>query len=127
MIRVLNTITYVVALLLLAALLLLSVRGILDPAAAAASFGVSVDDPSAELYQSVYRSRNLIIAGAGLVFLFTGMWRALAVLSTASIALPAFDIYALKAASLDVATVHPATLVALVVLSGLLWLRIRNA
>ncbi|MBL8558798.1 MAG: DUF4267 domain-containing protein [Hyphomonadaceae bacterium] len=127
MIRALNTVTYVVALILLATLLLLSVRGLLDPASAAASFGVTVDDPSAELYQSVYRSRNLIIAGTGLMFLFTGMWRALAVLSTASIALPAFDIYVLKAASLEVAAVHPATLVALVVLSVLLWLRIRNA
>ncbi|PZO47202.1 MAG: hypothetical protein DCF16_18080 [Alphaproteobacteria bacterium] len=115
---------YAVSVLLLVVMALLSVRGIVDPAGAAASFGVPVDDPSAYLYQLVYRSRNLVIAVAGLAFLFFGMWRALAILATVAIALPAFDIYALTQAGREVTVVHPATLVALAIMTILLWLRL---
>lgn len=113
--------------LLLALLALLSLRGLIDPQSAATSFGVPVDDPAARLYQMVYRSRNLIIAVSAIVFLVAGMWRALAILTTAAVALPVFDIVALKAAQMPVTAVHPLTLVALVAASALLWLYVRAA
>jgi len=122
-----NVAAYAVSLLLLAVMVLLSVRGIVDPAGAAASFGVPVDDPAANLYQLVYRSRNLVIAAAGLAFLFFGQWRALAILATLAIALPAFDIYALTQAGIAVTLVHPATLAALCVMAALLWVRLALA
>lgn len=114
----------VLSAVLLTALLSLSVRGIIDPGAAAASFGVPVTEPSAELYQSVYRSRNLTIAATGIFFLFGGMWRALAILTSAAIALPLFDIAILKMSGVAVTAVHPATLVALVIVAAILWLRV---
>jgi hypothetical protein len=61
---------------------------------------------------------------AGLAFLFMKMWRPLAILSTVSILLPAFDIYLLKRANIDVNAVHAITLGSLIVMAGLLWLRI---
>ena len=125
MTRALSAVTFGLALLLLLLQAALSVRGLVTPGASAASFGVPVEDPAALVYQLVYRSRNLVIAATGLVFLFAGMWRALAIMTTAAIALPVFDILFLKAASIPVAAVHPATLVALVILAGLLWARVR--
>ncbi|MGE0742939.1 MAG: DUF4267 domain-containing protein [Hyphomonadaceae bacterium] len=117
----------VVTLVLLLLIGFLALRGIIDPPAAAANFGVAVDDPAAALYSSVYRSRNLVIAAAGLIFLGLGMWRALAILMTASIALPAFDIWLLASSGIDVALVHPATLVGVTLVAALLWLRLRLA
>jgi Domain of unknown function (DUF4267) len=117
--------TTTLTVLLLAALTLLSVRGMIDPQGAAANFGVPATDPEAAFYQIVYRSRNLMIAIAGFIFLFAGMWRALAILTTVAIGLPLFDIAALKLAATPVSAVHPATLVALVVVAALLWMRVR--
>jgi hypothetical protein len=125
--RLVRYVAPVLSITLLGVLAALSVRGIVDPAGAAASFGVPVGDPAAELYQVVYRSRNLVLAIVGLAFAGTGQWRALAVLATASIALPAFDIWALTQAGLAVTAVHPATLAALVVLAGVLWARVGPA
>jgi hypothetical protein len=109
--------------LLLLALAALAVRGIVDPKAGALAFGVAAIDPSAEFYHAVYRDRNLVLAAAGLVYLAAGMWRALAVLTTAAVTLPVYDIVALKAAQAPVAPLHVITLTALVVLAVLLWLR----
>jgi hypothetical protein len=127
MTKALNITTLALAILMLGVLTLLSIRGIIDPASSAASFGVPVSDPDAALYQVVYRARNLVISITGLLFLAFGMWRALAILTTAAIVLPASDIFFLKAAGIPVLAVHPGTLVALVVLSVLLWLRVRAA
>jgi len=112
--------------LLLGILALLSVRGLVDPAGAAASFGVPLPSPEAVLYQQVYRSRNLVLALTGMALLVTGAWRPLAILTSLSIALPLFDIWIIKAAGLPVAAVHPATLVGLVLLAILVWARVRQ-
>jgi hypothetical protein len=122
---IVKTAAFSLSAILLFGLMALSVRGILDPQSAAESFGVPIDDPSAALYQGVYRSRNFMIALAGAVFLLAGMWRALAILTTAAILLPAYDIATLALANLPIAFVHPATLVALALVASLQWARVR--
>lgn len=111
---------------LLTVLALLSIRGMLDPAAAARAFGVLAEHPSAGFYHAVYRDRNLVLAIVGLAFLLQAMWRALAILTTVAVTLPAYDIVALRAADVPVAMVHPVTLVSLAILAALLWLRVRH-
>lgn len=105
-------------------LALLAIRGIVDPRGAALAFGVAATDDSAAFYQAVYRSRNLMLALTGFAFLFSSMWRALAILVTASISLPVYDILALRAVDAPIALVHPVTLGVLTGLAGLLWLRV---
>lgn len=123
--RLVRLLATVLSTLLLLAFALLAIRGLLDAPTAAANFGVPVDHPAAAAYQLVYRSRNLVIALTGLVFLLLGMWRALAILTTACIALPLFDILLLRDVGIPVAAIHPVTLAALVLLSTLLWWRVR--
>lgn len=106
-------------------LLALSVRGLIDAQAAAASFGVPITDKAAELYQYVYRSRNLVIAATGMLFLLAAMWRPLAILTTAAVFLPLYDIAVLRATDTAVSIVHPITLIALVVTAALLWTQVR--
>lgn len=122
--RMLDLATLALTWLMLGVLALLSIRGMLDAPSAAASFGVPIDDPAAALYQLVYRSRNLVIAVAGIVFASIGQWRSLAILTTIAIALPAFDIAFLMARGTPVAAVHPTTLVVLLVVAALLWRRV---
>lgn len=124
--KFLRIITGCLAALLLAALALLSIRGMLDPQAAARAFGVLADHPSASFYHAIYRDRNLVLSIVGIVFLLTSMWRALAILTTAAITLPAYDIAVLRAADVPVAAVHTITLAALLVLASLLWWRVRQ-
>jgi hypothetical protein len=119
--RLLDVLTLVLAALLLLALAALALRGIVDPRAAALAFGLAADDPAAAFYHAVYRDRNLALAVTGLIFLVARMWRALAILASVAITLPAYDIYALMAAKLPVVPLHYISLVALVVLSALLW------
>lgn len=112
--------------LALTVLVLLAVRGIVDPRAAALAFGVAAGDDSAAFYQAVYRSRNLVLALTGFAFLFSSMWRALAILLTASVALPVYDIVALALVDAPISLVHPITLGVLLTLASLLWLRVRE-
>lgn len=115
--------TWLVLMLLLA----LSVRGLVDAHSAAASFGVPLTDPATQLYHGVYRSRNLLISAIGIIFLLASMWRALAILTTAAIALPLFDIVLLQSMSMRVTWIHPATLVVLLLVAALQWLRIHRS
>lgn len=123
----LNLVTTALSILLLGLLALLSLRGIIDPVGAAAAFGVPATDMPARFYHAVYRDRNLVLALTGVVFLVTAMWRALAILTTTAISLPVYDIVVLMQAGVPVSPVHPVTLGALVLLSGLLWLRVRGS
>ena len=116
--------TTALAALLLAAFAFLAVRGMLDPATPSSNFGFAAERPDAAAYQLVYRSRNLAIAVSGLLFLLLGQWRALAILTTVCIFLPAFDIVLLQRAGVAVSIIHPGSLVALVIVSGLLWWRV---
>lgn len=122
--RFLQITTIVLATLLLLALAVLSVRGMLDPRAAAHAFGVPAADESAAFYHAVYRDRNLVLSLVGIAFLCSRMWRALAILVTISISLPAYDITVLKLAQVPVAPAHTATLVSLVVLAVVSWLHV---
>lgn len=114
------------ALVLLGVLAFLSISGMLDPGAAAERFGVPAAHPSAEFYHAVYRDRNLTISVAGFAFLLLSMWRALAILTTVAITLPVYDIAALTIAGVPVLPVHWATLIGLIVLASLLWLRVHR-
>jgi hypothetical protein len=121
--RLLVHVTTLLAALLLVGFAVLAVRGMLDPATASANFGIAAEHPDAAAYQLVYRSRNLVIAVTGLLFLLLGMWRALAILTTACIFLPAFDIALLVRSNVPVNAIHTVTLVALAIVAGLLWWR----
>jgi hypothetical protein len=125
--RSLRAVTLVSVVLVLGVLALLAVRGIVDPRSAARAFGVAATDDAASFYQGVYRSRNLMLALTGFAFLFSSMWRALAILVTASIMLPIYDIVALRVVDAPVAIVHPITVGVLAALSALLWLRAAEA
>lgn len=125
--RVLNAVTFALTLLLLIVQAALAVRGIIDPAAGATSFGLPADGKTAEFYHAVYRDRNLVLSVIGLVLLFFGMWRALAVIFVVSITLPLYDIISLKLAGVPVLPVHYITLAVLVVLAGLIITRGRQA
>jgi hypothetical protein len=122
--RLFDYTTTTIAALLLGVLAILSIRGIVDPAGAAVAFGLPVTEKVAEFYHAVYRDRNLVIAATGIVFLVMAMWRALAILSTIAVSLPAYDIYALKADGIAVVPVHWITLAGLIVLTVLMWLRV---
>lgn len=118
--RILNTVTFVLTLLLLLVQAALAVRGIIDPAAGSIGFGPPADSAAAQFYHAVYRDRNLVLAVVGLLFLFLRMWRALAIVFGVSISLPLFDIVALKLAGVSVLPVHYITLAVLAVLAGLI-------
>lgn len=124
--RVLNTVTFVLTLLLLVAQAALAVRGIIDPGAGATGFGLHADGPASEFYHAVYRDRNLVLSVIGLLLLVFRMWRALAVVFVVSITLPLYDIVALKLAGAPVLPVHYVTLAVLVVLTGLIIVRARQ-
>lgn len=124
--RVLNAVTFVLTLLLLLIQAALAVRGIIDPVAGATGFGLPADGKPAEFYHAVYRDRNLVLSVIGLLLLFLGIWRALAVVFVVSITLPLYDIAALKLAGAPVLPVHYITLGVLVVLAGLIIVRSRQ-
>ena len=83
--RVLNAVTFVLTLLLLLVQTAFAVRGIIDPGAGAAGFGLLSDGHPAQFYHAVYRDRNLVLAVIGLLLLVFGMWRALAVVFVVSV------------------------------------------
>lgn len=113
--------TFALALTLLCTLLVLSIRGVLDPGAAARAFGLPVEDAAASFYHAVYRDRNLVLAVIGLVFLWCREWRSLAIVATASVSLPLYDIAALMGHDVPVVALHWITLGGLTVLSVMLW------
>lgn len=115
----------VLAGLLLAGFTFLAIRGLIDPAAGSTRFGLVADDAAARLFYRVYLSRNLVIIAAGLAFLLTGMWRALAILCTAAIFLPAFDHVVLQGSGVVPPAFHLATLVVVSLIAAVLWLRTR--
>src|SRR3982751_2984794 len=88
--RSLDIAAVALASLLLLGFALLSVRGLIDPQSASVRFGASVNDASGALFYRVYLSRNLVIVAAGAIFLLSRQWLPLAVLVTATAALPVF-------------------------------------
>ena len=115
----------VLAALMLTALAIVAARGLIDPAAGSERFGMTVSDAAGQLFYRVYLSRNLVIVAAGFAFLATGMWRALAILTTAALVLPVFDHLILSRAGGPVPPLHLVTLLVLAIVAGLLWLRVR--
>ncbi|WP_181780175.1 DUF4267 domain-containing protein [Pseudonocardia pini] len=124
---VVRTVTTVYAGILLTVMVVSAVSGIVDPQQGAQGFGVPATDDAAALYFAVYRDRNLVLAAVGFAFLFLRMWSALAILATAAVTLPLYDMLALLRADEPVSAGHPLTFAALVVLAALLWTRVRRA
>jgi hypothetical protein len=121
--RSLDIAAVVLASLLLIGFALLSIRGLIDPQPASARFGTSVTDAAGALFYRVYLSRNLVIVAAGAVFLLSRQWRPLAVLVTATAALPVFDMSVLSLNGVTPPTVHPIALAVIVFTAALLWRR----
>ena len=109
--------------LLLLGFALLSVRGLIDPQSASIRFGASVNDAAGTLFYRVYLSRNIVIVAAGAVFLLSRQWLPLAVLVTATAALPLFDMTVLSLDGVAPPSVHPIALVLIALTAALLWRR----
>ena len=107
--------------LLLLLFALLSLRGLIDPQPASARFGAAVTDPAGALYYRVYLSRNVVIVVAGAILL--RQWRALAVLFSATAALPVFDMSVLSLNGATPPAFHPLALALLALAALLLWRR----
>jgi hypothetical protein len=110
--------------LLLVGFALLSIRGLIDPQPASARFGTSVNDAAGALFYRVYLSRNLVIVAAGAIFLLSRQWVPLAVLVTATAALPVFDMSVLALSGVTPPAVHPIALTLIALTAALLWRRI---
>jgi hypothetical protein len=113
--------------LLLLFFAVLAVRGMIDPQGASARFGTTVSDSAGALFYKVYLSRNLVIAIAGAALLILRMWKALAILVSASALLPIFDMAVLSQNGVTPPAFHPIALVLLAVAAALLWRRARSA
>jgi len=111
--------------LLLLGFAFLSLRGLIDPQSASARFGTAVSDPAGTLFYRVYLSRNLVIVAAGAVFLLKRQWTALAVLLSATAALPLFDMAVLSQSGVTPPFFHPAALVVIALAAALAWRRAR--
>jgi len=109
--------------LLLLLFALLSLRGLIDPQPASARFGAAVTDPAGALYYRVYLSRNVVIVVAGAILLLLRQWRALAVLFSATAALPVFDMSVLSLNGATPPAFHPLALALLALAALLLWRR----
>ncbi len=114
----------VLSALLLFGFAVLSLRGLLDPQQASARFGAQVTDAAGTLFYRVYLSRNLIIVLSGAVFLLTRQWTPLAILVTATAALPVFDMSVLSLNGVTPPALHPAALALVAVTAALLWRRV---
>ena len=121
--RTLDVAAVVLATLLLLGFAVLSVRGIIDPQTAAARFGTEVKDAAGALYYRVYLSRNLVLSAAGLIFLLMRQWKPLAILITATAALPVFDMTVLSLNGVTPPFVHPVALALIALTAALLWRR----
>ena len=124
--RSLNIAAIVLTTLLLLGFAILSVRGLIDPQQASARYGEKVSDPAGALFCRAYLSRNLVIAVAGAIFLLLGQWRALAILVSATVALPLFDMSVLSSDGVTPPLTHPVSLVLLALTATLLWFRARR-
>ena len=122
--RSLDIAAVALASLLLLGFALLSVRGLIDPQSASARFGASVNDAAGALFYRVYLSRNLVIVAAGAVFLLSRQWLPLAVLVTATAALPLFDMSVLSLNGVTPPAVHPIALTLVALTAALLWRRV---
>jgi hypothetical protein len=71
----------------------------------------------------VYRSRTLVIVAAGAIFLLSRQWLPLAVLVTATAALPVFDMSALALNGVTPPAAHPMILALIALTAALLWRR----
>ena len=120
--------TFDLAAIVLTALLLigfavLSLRGTINPQVASARFGAEVTDAAGTLFYRVYLSRNLVIVITGAVLLLMRQWTPLAVLLTATAALPLFDMTVLSLNGVTPPVFHPIALVLLAITAALLWRR----
>ena len=122
--RSLDIAAVALASLLLAGFALLSLRGLVDPQPASARFGMSVSDASGALFYRVYLSRNLVIVAAGAIFLLSRQWVPLAVLVTATAALPAFDMSVLLLDGVTPPAFHAIALAIITLTAALLWRRV---
>jgi hypothetical protein len=125
--RYLDIASIALATLLLAGFAVLSLRGLIDPQQASARFGTPVQDAAGALFYRVYLSRNLVIVIAGAIFLLMRQWTPLAILVTATAALPLFDMSVLSLGGVTPPVFHPVALVLILVTAALLWLRIAEA
>ena len=113
--------------LLLLLFAVLALRGLIDPQGASARFGTSVSDSAGTLFYKVYLSRNLVIAITGAALLILRMWKALAILVSASVLLPVFDMAVLAQNGVMPPAFHSIALVLLAIAAALLWRRARSA
>ena len=121
--RTLDVAAVVLTALLLIGFAVLSLRGTIDPQAASARFGAEVTDAAGALFYRVYLSRNLVIVVSGAVLLLMRQWTPLAILLTATAALPLFDMTALSLNGITPPVFHPIALALLAITAALLWRR----
>ena len=121
--RTLDVAAIVLTALLLIGFAVLSLRGTINPQVASARFGAEVTDAAGALFYRVYLSRNLVIVVTGAVLLLTRQWTPLAVLLTATAALPLFDMTVLSLNGVTPPVFHPIALVLLAITAALLWRR----
>jgi hypothetical protein len=107
--------------LLLLGFAVVSLRGMVVPQPASARFGMPVSDAAGALFYRVYLSRNLVIVASGAVFLLSRQWTALAILLTATAALPLFDMSVLLLNGVTPPVFHPVALALLALAAALLW------
>lgn len=107
-----------------------SARGLFAPELTSVRFfGLQTADVDGTLYYRVYLARNLAIVAVGLVFLLRRQWQPLAVLTTASVALPVFDaaaLFGLLGSQTPLAG-HASAFVVIGIASVLLWRRVINS
>jgi len=112
--------------LLLLGFAVLALRGLIDPQGASARFGTTVSDSAGALFYKVYLSRNLVIVIAGAALLILRMWKALAILISATALLPIFDMAVLSQSGVTPPAFHAVVLVVLGLAAALLWRRARS-
>ena len=121
--RTLDVAAIVLTALLLIGFAVLSLRGTINPQGASARFGAEVTDAAGTLFYRVYLSRNLVIVVTGAVLLLMRQWTPLAILLTATAALPLFDMTVLSLNGVTPPVFHPIALALLVITAALLWRR----
>lgn len=119
--RSLDIAAIVLTALLLLGFAALSIRGMTVPDLASERFGARVSDPAGALFYRVYLSRNFVIAIAGAIFLVSRQWTPLAILVTATVALPIFDMSVLSLGGVTPPVFHPIALALIAITAALLW------
>jgi hypothetical protein len=121
--RPLTLATIVVTTALLLILAIVSLLGMAGPERASVGFGMPVADAAGALFYRVFVSRNLVIVAAGVIYLVTRQWRALAILISLTTLLAIFDMSVLSLDGRSPPGFHVVALVLLVASSTLLWWR----